>query len=264
AATGEMVIAPEGRRLSFTADFSNTAYIDYANRSAAEGYEPEVTALFDIAAPNVSVVYDIGANWGYFVAVLMSNPSFSGSVHAFEIAPRTFLDLARMVESCGLSNRVFCHAFGLSEAAGIVNIEEGTHSFLTRVSSTGKPARVDTLDRIDLPDPDLIKIDVEGHEAAVLRGGKERLRRSNSPVVFESWHLGCAAERMLEPMRILDELGYRFFRLSPRPDGESMCLGLMPLLIEERSIYAESLNILAVHPKRTEILEGFGAGAAAR
>jgi FkbM family methyltransferase len=248
-AWGLLVIDPAGTPRRFRADFANTAYIDFANRSAREGYEPETTALCEIVAPAARVVYDIGANWGYFIAVLCSNARFHGTIHAFEIAPRTFRDLTRLVAACGASSRIRCHAFGLSERHGDASIQEGMHSALSRISprSSGRRVRVESLDRLGLPDPDFIKIDVEGHEAAVFRGALETIVRAKPLIVFESWHTPGAPAAMLEPMQILSGVGYDFFRISWVPGAGAGTLNLIALPIDERPSFPEALNILAVH-----------------
>jgi FkbM family methyltransferase len=260
-ARGEIVVDPDGAAHAFAADFANTAYIDFFNRAEAGGYEPEVTALLDVLAPRLGVVYDAGANWGYYVAALMTHPRFRGEVHAFEIAPRTRRDLAALVDACGFAGRVRCHPYGLSDAPGTLAVEEGAHSFLTRVSERGRGARmrVETLDALDLPDPDLVKIDVEGHEAAVLRGAKGRLARAKPIVVFESWWRPDAEAAMLAPLALLADLGYRFFRMAHRIDGDTVTLTLAPLRPENRPSILRAADLVAVHTGRFGLLADFGA-----
>jgi FkbM family methyltransferase len=242
-ARGRLLIDPEGLAQPFVADFANTAYLDLARR--ADGYEPEVTALLQRLAPHIAVAYDIGANWGYYSALLATAPGFNGHIEAFEIAPTTTHDFIRMLMETGLTGRVTCHATGLSDRDGTLAIAEGMHSFLTHVAEDGKGRVVPVarLDGLTLPDPDLIKIDVEGHEPQVLRGAAARLTRAKPLIVFENW------PHQPEPLDILSGHGYRFLRLvwTGEADGR---LDLIPLLREERSRIAEALNLLAVHPAR--------------
>ncbi|HLJ22396.1 MAG TPA: FkbM family methyltransferase [Stellaceae bacterium] len=265
------LLLPEGPR-RFTGDFNNTALIQYARRSAQGGYEPAVTALIDAIAPRLRAVCDVGANWGYYVALLATNASFRGRIDAFEIAPRTFRQLAAMVQACGLGDRVTCHAVGLSDRGGTVGLVEGMHSALTRVdpAGVGREARVIRLDDLGGADPDLVKIDVEGHEAAVLRGGAVRLARAKPVVVLESWYLESAVERMLEPLRWLSDLGYGLYRLVWREEVDGLAsyrsqvgragpaaLALLPLPVEERPLIPAALDVVAVHPDRWSLLAGF-------
>lgn len=272
SARGQLaLLMPDGPRC-FMGDFNNTALIQYARQVAHGGYEPAVTALVDALAPRLREVHDIGANWGYYVALLVTNPAFGGRVDAFEIAPGTFRQLAEMVETCGLRDRVICHGIGLSDRAGTVGIAEGLHSALTRVVplGSGREARVTRLDELGIADPDLVKIDVEGHEAAVLRGGAIRLARAKPIVVLESWYLESEVERMLEPLRWLSDLGYGLYRLAWREEAAGAAsfrwslgragpatLALLPLPVEERPLIPTALDVVAVHPDRWSLLTGF-------
>jgi FkbM family methyltransferase len=246
-ARGRLLIDPEGIARPFIADFANTAYLDLARR--AEGYEPEVTALLQRLAPQIAVAYDIGANWGYYSALLATAPGFTGRIEAFEIAPSTGRDFLRMLTDTGLTAHVTCHATGLSDRDGTLAIVEGMHSFLTHVAEDGRGRVVPVarLDGLTLPDPGLIKIDVEGHEPQVLRGAETRLNRAKPLIVFENW------PHQPEPLDILSGLGYRFLRLDWTGEAEGR-LDLVPLLRDERSRIAGALNLLAVHPAREDAL----------
>lgn len=272
AAPGQLALLhPEGPR-RFTGDFNNTALIQYARESARGGYEPAATALIDAVAPRLRQVYDIGANWGYFVGLLATNPGFRGRVDAFEIAPSTFRPLAAMVADCGLGDRVTCHAVGLSDRTGAARITEEFHSALTRVADAGagREVRVARLDDLGGADPDLVKIDVEGHEAAVLRGAAVRLARAKPLVVLESWYLETAEDRMLEPLRLLREFGYELYQLAWLHEAEGVAsfrrsvgragpntLALLPLPVEERPLIPIALNLVALHPDRRALVTGF-------
>jgi len=271
-APGQLALLhPEGLR-RFTGDFNNTALIQYARQSERGGYEPAVTALIDAVAPRLREVYDVGANWGYYAALLATNAAFRGRIDAFEIAPGTFRQLAAMVAACGLGDRVTCHAVGLSDRTGAARITEELHSALTRVvpEGSGRETRVIRIDDLGGADPDLVKLDVEGHEAAVLRGGAVRLARAKPLVVLESWYLETAVGRMLEPLRLLADLGYGLYQLAWREEAESVVafcrsrshagpatLALLPLPLEERALNPTTLNVVALHPDRQSLLTGF-------
>jgi FkbM family methyltransferase len=67
--------------------------------------------------------------------------------------------------------------------------------------------------------PTHIKVDVEGHELAVLHGARETLRR-HSPVLFLELHNEMVASDERNPGDILDELahlGYTTFDLDGKP-----------------------------------------------
>ncbi|HLY56061.1 MAG TPA: FkbM family methyltransferase [Stellaceae bacterium] len=238
---------------SFAVDCGNTAFLQLAKSLAAGGYEPEVTALAERLAPFIGTAYDIGANWGYLSLVLATAPGFHGHVHAFEIDPRTSADLARTIERAGIADRVSGHPFGLSDHDGTARLSRSRHSFLTQISETdGNRVAVRQLDALALPPPDLIKLDVEGHEAAVLRGGVRMLETARPLIVFESWWRdGVAAPETLE---LLEHHGFALHRLVALEGN----VRAEPLTAAERAAVPETLNLLAVPPQRREWLERVG------
>ncbi len=241
-------------------DCANTAFLDYAVRNRTEaGVEPEVSGLLIGLAERLGVVYDVGANWGYYPLLLAAEPRFAGVLHAFEINPRTAGDLRHAVVRAGLSERVAVHAFGLSDRDGEVRLSREKHSYLARVVGEGHRGAADRvgvrrLDSLDLPPPDLIKIDVEGHEAAVLRGAANVLARHRPLVVMENWFDPERTEVMLTPLRLLAKLGYRWHRLIWRPRASGAAepgvrhgsVALEPLALADRPAIREALNLLAV------------------
>jgi FkbM family methyltransferase len=263
----------EGVRIEI--DCANTAFLDYASRLAgSDGYEPEIGGLLAHLAPRLRVVFDVGANWGYHSLLLGTDARFAGSIHAFEIRQRTAADLRRVIAGAGLGDRVSVHAFGLSAQAGEVRISRERHSYLVRIlaaddARASEPAEIRRLDELGLPPPDLMKIDVEAHEAAVLRGAAAVLERVRPVVIFESWHDPADSEAMLEPLHLLQRFGYELYRPEWRPlregggePGEDRAGGvdLVPLAVADRPAIAATLNLLAVQPARWE--EFFGAGPA--
>ena len=131
------------------------------------------------------VVYDIGASVGIVSACLAKLPNVK-AIHAFEPIPASFEALTKRV---GGRPQVQCHNMALSDGAGIRTM------YLSRSadSSSMLPPTDDALaefpgieaenrievevTRLDdyveehcLPQPDLIKIDVQGYEDRVLRG----------------------------------------------------------------------------------------------
>jgi FkbM family methyltransferase len=76
--------------------------------------------------------------------------------------------------------------------------------------------------------PDLVKIDVEGYEAAVLRGA-QRLLAERAPVLFLEVHppdLAALGESPGEIYDLLASLGYRCFDLGGRPFDRARFAGI--------------------------------------
>jgi FkbM family methyltransferase len=176
------------------------------------GPEPQLAALFDVLVPADGVFLDVGSNWGYHAVAVAARPGFRGRVHAFEPVPATFRDMVAVVEQSGLTGRVTCHNIGLSDrdGAGTMVIPDGLHSGLASIrdeSAGGLRVKLRPLAGLAGPDPDVIKLDVEGHELAALRGAEPVLRRARPMLTFEDWHRPDTAG----PVDYLTELGYRLY-----------------------------------------------------
>lgn len=256
------ILIPRGRA-SFAVDCANTGFLDFARRSRqAGGIEPEIGGLFAHLAPRVAVVYDIGANWGYYPLLFGTDPCFAGHVHAFEVHPRTAADLRDVVTSSDLDDRVTVHDCGLSDHDGEARLAATRHSYLAQVVGADYRGRSETvavrrLDGLGLPPPQLIKLDVEGHEAAVLRGGAALIAKHRPLIVFESWYRPDRPDLMLEPLDWLTARGYALCRLLWRATGDTRGLvELVPLRPDARPAIAAALNLLAFHPAQAGAVFG--------
>lgn len=154
---------------------------------------------------------DVGANAG--LHALCGRSTFA-RVHAFEPNPTTAERLARNVRLSGAEEHVRVHRVALSDRSGsaLISVEPG-HSGASRLGgdpSGSAEVRLDTLDAIaereGIAQVDLVKIDVEGHEASVVRGGRRLLERDRPRIVVE---LG-GVERLRAFRPLLPE-GYRIF-----------------------------------------------------
>jgi FkbM family methyltransferase len=248
-APGWMTLS-NGRRLRI--DCANTAYIEHRRSALTEDcYEPEVTAIMDVLAPGLGSVHYIGTNWGYYAALLATNPGFRGHIQAFELNPASFRELRRLVTEGGFEDVVTCHPFGLSDDDASVRVSRERHSVLSRIVADGETRKGDSalvrrLDGLGLPPPDLIKLDVEGHEARVLAGAVDTLREAAPYVVLESWSVAADPQPVLEPLLLLERQGYRLHRLSLRGHR----LEATPLAAADRPGIAGSLDLLAVPEAR--------------
>ena len=116
---------------------------------------------------------DVGANVGSYT--VLAGGAVGARVTAVEPIPETFAHLARNIALNGLGTRVRACQCGLSEASGVLRFTRGLDS-VNHVLAAGElvPAievPVQTLDDLVGSDaPVLMKIDVEGHERAVLVG----------------------------------------------------------------------------------------------
>ncbi|MGH6946244.1 MAG: FkbM family methyltransferase, partial [Kiloniellales bacterium] len=180
----------------------------------SEPFEPDTSALIDRLVGDEDCFYDIGANCGYYCLLIGGRPGFAGQIEAFEPMPATFAHLASLVADLDLGELVACHCIALSDRSGSVRMAaDSKHSMLAHVVPHGGmavPAR--RLDDLDLRPPSLIKLDVEGHELAVIDGGRALLARAKPLIVLESRLGESSPGKVLAPLAALRELGYRLYR----------------------------------------------------
>ena len=172
---------------------SDDAYLDYIRN----GFEPEMVKLFRLVAKDSEVILDIGGNIGC-TAILFGG--LSKKVYAFEPSKTTFAFLEKNVSRSGLTN-VALQNIGLGAESGEYtlsfspkNRSGGFVSNLTQASvgHVNEKIVIRTLDEVVASlNPsriDFIKIDVEGFEGHVIRGGANTLTSFKPVVVMELNH----------------------------------------------------------------------------
>jgi FkbM family methyltransferase len=209
---------------------------------------------------------DVGANIGNHALHFASHYQ---QVIAFEPQPRTFRLLQLNAE---LVANVQCRNLGLSDAAGhaFIDLPAG-NAGMARVSQAGTGSRCElqTLDAVvgaDSRRVSLIKIDVEGHEAQVLRGARQRLEH-DQPVVLLEQAAHEFADGSSPAIDVLRSAGYTsFVTLEPTPDTGSRWLNLVSRLLSGdgfRAVWRERLPA-RFHSMIVAVPPALAAAAAAR
>lgn len=171
-----------------------------------------MTPLKDMFSNGMAL--DIGANIGnhsvYFDKIF-------SRVCAFEPNPSTYQILAF---NASYSKSVRTYSYGLGDVSGVFDLYEDPENFGgSSVKNFGwvrqKPVpitihRLDDLD-IDFTNLELIKIDVEGLEANVIRGGSKVIEKY-SPIILLEQHAKefCMPNGESETLSLLQSMGYRF------------------------------------------------------
>lgn len=154
-------------------------------------YEASIQREFQAAIRPGSVVYDVGANVGFYTLLSSRLTGPSGSVYAFEPAPGNIEALRRHI-SLNKAANVTLFPAAVSSVSGTEGFDPGAHRFIGRLSDSGTlRVEVVTLDELvakgDVQPPEVIKIDVEGSELEVLRGAGAILERYH-PVLLLATH----------------------------------------------------------------------------
>lgn len=173
------------------------------------------------------VFYDIGANYGFY-SFLAEELITEGEIHAFEPSPRVFDYLKRNAREG--SGRLFLNQAALSDEAAdqiafydsFGSKHSGASTLSKEVAASGLSAGYDrikvkalTLDEYARTHrkPAVIKIDVEGAEEAVIRGGLHTLAEEGPTVVMEVWSGRIGEELSLKAAERLEQMGYRGYKI---------------------------------------------------
>ena len=184
----------------------------------------QATALFAWARRFINrgeVVWDIGANQGLFAFAAAAVAGASGHVIAFEPDPFlvALLHRSRRVRSSGATVDILPVAVGaeLGIAGFCVARKDRALNHLASVS--GNPRTGGERERFavvsvtldwaaqHLPAPDLVKVDIEGAELAVLEHAGPRILHGSRP----RWIIEVASENAKRVADILHGAGFRLF-----------------------------------------------------
>jgi len=274
--TGSCFLQVGNQRKHIAFNAKNTVFGIIYFKQFSMGYEPQISALFDLIMPNKGVFYDIGSNWGWFSLMTATRPGFAGQIHAFEPFPTTHQDLASIIEQAGLSNQIKRHDFALMAEAGTASIylPDFIHSGCATVTKENKGQggiKTSTLDEFVAEPPDVMKVDVEGNESQVFLGGQKTIAKHQPMIVFENKRDTEDLGQIMQPLLLLEKMGYVFYHAAwLRQQGGSPCLigdqfdphperketlALVPFQSAQRLLLHDAMNIFACHREKVGLLE---------
>lgn len=178
----------------------------------------------DLLVRERMVVFDVGAGYG-LLSLVAARRCPEGRVIAFEPIP----DYAALLERSAAKNEMHhlqMERVALADRDGTARLQLSRRPGHSRLETAGLPPEpagflqvpVQTVDQVvarnTAPPPDLMVVDVEGAEAAVLRGAAHVLRAARPVVVLSLHGTGAAIAKLL------DSFGLDAFALGagdPRP-----------------------------------------------
>jgi FkbM family methyltransferase len=210
----------------------------------------ELRFVLDHVRPGQTAV-DVGCHKGAYTFWLRRAVGARGEVIAFEPQPKQASYLATIFARLHYSNVTLVQR-GLSDKPGTLPMYLPRARGATHQASFVKAAGGDNAcERIDVPvttldayfserprGPDFIKIDVEGHEEEVLRGGLETLSRHRPALLIECESRHRASERVDEVLSLLKSQGYEgsfFYRGRRLPLSEFRAAEHQPPLAKLQS-----------------------------
>jgi FkbM family methyltransferase len=166
------IYLPDGIRIKAPPGFPSA-------RSYASGiYEPEVTRILRQMLKEGMTFVDVGANIGYYSVIASHRVGRAGRVYAFEPDPRNFRYLCENLSESALPNTSAIEkaASDWTGVGAFVRDKAGAQGWLAGTRQTLNDARVETttLDEFfrteHWPPIHVMKMDIEGSEAAALKG----------------------------------------------------------------------------------------------
>jgi FkbM family methyltransferase len=159
-------------------------------------YEKKETFFWNHITKNKVVVFDVGANVGYFSLMAAKQIADQGRVYGFE--PVSFV-YQRAKYNCDLNNfkNITISNIAISDKAGEITINVGNdenlgmsginhHNYLSGKSEKVKTNTIDNFIADNkISQLDVIKIDVEGSEFFVLKGMNDALEKYKPTILIE-------------------------------------------------------------------------------
>lgn len=192
----------------------STGLVQFLNRFRNHtGYESRFAALLQEGITPGDVVWDIGANVGYYTLLFAEWTGREGKVVAFEPLPSALQKLSCAVETSSFASRITMVDVALAETPGnavfVLDASSGSGSSIPTTAhlqeSPGISHQdavhvvVSTVDEIaqqdGIPSPSVTKIDVEGFEEEVLLGGATTFSGAQSRHIFIEVHFARLDER---------------------------------------------------------------------
>lgn len=213
------------------------------------------TSVFDQIIAEGQLVVEAGANIGVHTLFFARKVGSAGRVLAFEPQRLCFQSLCGNMALNSITN-AFCWNMGLAESPGemtVPNLDPRTPNNFGGVGmerdAVGDVVSVTTIDEMDLPQCDFIKIDVEGMEESVIRGASNTIEKFKPVLYVECDRI--EAEKSL--IALIDLLGYNMFWHLPPLFNPNNFAG------REENVFGETIsrNILCMEKAVDHQLTGF-------
>lgn len=217
--------------------FRGDTYITRCLEVAGE-YSPRERDVLLQLSRSGRITVEIGANIGAHT-IPLARKCHPAQLLAFEPQQRVFQVLCANLVANGIDNVIAMpDACGSGPGTALIpaldysGVENfGGVALLKRSAGKGQPVRVVALDSVELPDCGLIKIDVEGLEAAVLRGAAATIARFRPRLYVEN----AIEAQQQEVISLLNEMGYRLYWHLP------------PLLSEAQSVELFGQRLVSIN-----------------
>lgn len=181
----------------------------------AGAYERRLVVLLKKIVKPSMTVFDVGANIGYISAIAAGLAGQGGHVYAFDPNPECY---ARLKLNLGGFQQAYPHQLAISDYAGTVPLylseiveEQGWGSLLKDDTTVRRTMDVevttidDFVNRYEIRQVHLIKMDIEGNEMHALRGARQVIKRDH-PAIIAELNAPCLARDGAKPNDVIEFL----------------------------------------------------------
>jgi len=184
-------------------------------------YEMNKRQAFEREIKPGAVVFDIGANVGFFSLLAAVLAGTEGKVYAFEPLPRN-VSFLRKHAALNQLDTIEVFEAAASDHSGEATFDLGASTAMGHLADTGElKVQMVCLDEMlsegKISPPDYIKVDVEGAEYLALSGAVKLLAEYH-PILFLDTHNREAHQATI---RLLKDFGYHFEVLDGKPIAET-------------------------------------------
>jgi FkbM family methyltransferase len=190
-------------------------------------YQNDIRRLSSLQGVPIDIVFDVGANVGQTSTAALTTFG-SATIYAFEPDKRTFAQLVENVRdsrfrpfNLALSDRAGEARFFDYGALATSNslVEDSQYATRAKHPASVTAVECDTLDafcaRLGVTRIDVLKIDTEGHDMAVLRGASQMLSMQRVRFIYVEFNTmlpktGTTGGALLPICELLEPLGFQF------------------------------------------------------
>ena len=201
-----------------------------ADAITSDEYETDCLRVLKPLVSPTDTCYDIGAHYGVYTVVFAKLASH-GAVHTFEPVSHLSAAIEQTLAKSQLNN-VTLHRMAMANQSGTMTLRyassaagDDSMAYLEKYGGVNTPRSqvqyahfeqttvpCTALDLVTAPPPQFIKLDAEGAEVAILRGGLKLLQAAKPRLLIEIHGVDLA----LQCAQLLGSIGYVAIQVSSR------------------------------------------------
>lgn len=211
-------------------------------------WEPHISNFLKRNIKSDSILCDVGSNYGWHS---IQSSFFCESVYSFE--PQKYIhDIQKKsieennIENIKLFNFALGDENGTKEMSPIDYNSTSTNMGDLSLGVGGEKIEVRTLDSMNISRIDFMKIDVQGYEKFVLKGGENTLKGSKPIIIIEMENHQCRRFNYdaMDLFEIIRNLGYHIYYLDYFYPSDHVCVhkDMLNKFIEKNKQYIVKHN----------------------